>query len=192
MNKNLLKVGALALGMFAFGATLMGTSNAQSVTGDVSLTINTGVSICDYGTNLTFTAQEVKMDSGYVFQSNFLTGADQTNTWSCVDRAAKSTWSFYVTASDLLLSGNDVAISSGNIAIQYGSGTVDGDTSDCKVKNANTWNPLSSSVVMMDRSYSTKGVCKVTVNNVELKVDVPANQTPGTYTSIFTVTLPNF
>lgn len=191
MNKNLLKIGALALGMFI--ATLMGTSNAQSVTGDVSLTINTGVSICDYGTNLTFTAQEVKMDSGYVFQSNFLTGAGQTNTWSCVDRAAKNTWSFYVIASDLLLSGDaTVTIGSGNITIQHGSGTVEGDTSDCRVRNANTWNPLSTSVVMMDRLYSTKGVCKVTIDNVELKVDVPANQTPGTYTSTFTVTLPNF
>lgn len=192
MNKNLLKVGALALGMFAFGATLMGTSNAQ-VTGDVSLTINTGVSACDYGTNLTFTAQEVKMDSGYVFQSNFLTGAGQTNTWSCVDRAAKNAWSFYVTASDLLLSGDaTVTIGSGNIAIQYTAGTTEGDTTDCTVIAAGAWNALSGDVEMMQRKYNTKGVCKVTVNNVELKVDVPANQTPGTYTSTFTVTLPNF
>lgn len=190
MKKNLLKVGALALGMFAFW--LMINANAQE-TGQVSLTINSGTSICDYGTDLTFTAQEVKMDSGYVFQSNFLTGVGQTNTWSCIDRAAENTWSFYVTASDLVLSGQpSVTIASGNIAIQYTAGTTEGDTVDCTVENEGAWNSLSGDVEMMQRDYNTKGVCKVTINAVELKVDVPQNQTPGTYTSTFTITLPNF
>lgn len=192
MNKNLLKIGALALGMFSFGLVITNT-NAQEITGEVSLTINSGESTCDYGTNLTFTAQEVKMDSGYTFQSNFLTGEGQTNTWSCIDRAAENTWNFYVTTSDLLLSWDaTVSIASGNVAIQYTSGTTEGDAVDCTVENAGTWNPLNVDVEMMQRDYNTKGVCKVTIENVELKVDVPENQTPGTYESTFTVTLPNF
>lgn len=190
MNKNLLKMGALALGMFAFGVTLMGTSNAA--TGEVSLTINSGTSVCEYGKDLVFTAQDVKLGEAYLFQSPFLTGVGGTNTWSCVDRTANGAWSFSVSASDLVLNGNSsITISSGNIAIQYGSGNIEGD-SDCTILDSNKWNALSGSIVMMERTYNTKGVCKVTVNNVELKVDVPANQTPGTYTSTFTVTLPNF
>lgn len=190
MNKNLLKIGALSLSLLAFG--LMFT-NAADETGQVSLTINTGESICDYGTDLTFTAQEAQLDSGYVFQSNFLTGVGQTNTWSCVDRAAKNAWTFYVAASDLLLSGDiSVTIANSGIAILYEAGIGEGDTSDCTVENETVWNTLNTSVEMMKRTYTTKGVCKVNVTDVELRVTVPQNQTPGTYTSTFTVTLPNF
>jgi hypothetical protein len=51
MKKNLMKVGALALGVFAFGFAIIGSSNAQE-TGELSLTINTGISECVYGTSL--------------------------------------------------------------------------------------------------------------------------------------------
>jgi len=120
------------------------------------LTINSGESICTYGTDLSFDAQEVKMDSGYTFQSNF-SGTDLTNTWTCTDRAAEKTWDFYVYASDLVLSGQpDVTVSSGKIAIQYTAGITEGDDTDCTVANAASWNPLSGDVIMMTRAYNTK------------------------------------
>jgi hypothetical protein len=75
MNKNLLKVGALALGMFAFGFLY---TNAQQ-TGDLSLTINAGTSECVYGTSLDLGVQEVKLDEAYTFTGNF--GSE----WSCTD-----------------------------------------------------------------------------------------------------------
>jgi len=81
MNKNLLKVGALALGLFSFGILLNGTSNAQQVTGDVSLTINSGTSECIYGTSLDLGTQAVQLDTAYTFSGNF--GSE----WSCTDLA---------------------------------------------------------------------------------------------------------
>ncbi len=193
MNKKIMKIGALALGMVT-SITLF--ANAQD-TGVVSLSITAGDSICSYGKDLTFDATGVKMDQAYTFQSNFnaYTGEySGTNTWSCIDLDASnaSGWAFDVLSDDLVhtVQASEI-ITADNVAIQYGAATIEGDT-DCESNGTATWNPLNTNVKMMERDYSTKGVCKVTVPNVELKVEVEANKAPGTYNGDFTVTIPNF
>jgi hypothetical protein len=45
---------------------------------------------------------------------------------------------------------------------------------------------------MMERSTGSDGVCKLTISDVDLRVNVPANQAPGAYTGTLTITLPTF
>jgi len=44
----------------------------------------------------------------------------------------------------------------------------------------------------MERVAGTDGVCEVTISDVELQVNVPANQAPGAYVGTLTITLPTF
>lgn len=182
MNKNLLKVGALALGMFAFG--FLYTNAQTSSTGDLSLTINAGTSECVYGTSLDLGVQEVKLDEAYTFTGNF--GSE----WSCTDLSGwVKSWTFTVESSDL--TAGDSTIAATNVELQHPAAVVDWDTV-CSGGLAQSYVAIDSAYTMMERSTGSDGVCKLTISDVDLRVNVPANQAPGAYTGTLTITLPTF
>jgi hypothetical protein len=155
MNKNLLKIGALALGMFAFGLTVVNT-NAQSVTGDVSLTINSGTSACLYGTSLDLGAQTVKFDTAYEFSGDF------TEDFSCVDYRGNSFgatggWSFDIIVDDLS-NGSGSSIASGNVSINHSAGVLSGD-SVCAAgfSTGTTRTPINTSYQIIERDNTEGG-----------------------------------
>ena len=190
MNKNLLKIGALALGMFAFGLTVINT-NAQSVTGDVSLTINSGVSECLYGTSLNLWAQAVKFNAAYEFSGNF------TEDFSCVDYrgnkfGATGGWTFDIIVDDLS-NGSGSSIASGNVSINHTDGIIVGDTScEAGFSTGATRTPINETYQIIERTAGTDGVCSVTIDTLSLKVNVNPNQAPGAYVGVLTLTVPNF
>lgn len=188
MNKNLLKIGALALGMFACGAILMGTSNAQE-TGQVSLTINTGTTTCEYGNSLTFTAQNVNFDAAYVFESAFLTtwGNDE---WYCQDYDAIDTqWSLNISMSGDLSNGLGSTISKTGVQLKYVANPTVGAT-ECVTTDATTYVSLGTAHTIFSKPDNVDKVCRVSLTGAMLKVDVPANQAPGTYVGTLVIDLP--
>lgn len=190
MKKNLLKIGALALSVFAAGV-IMNTSNAQE-TGDLTLTINAGTSECVYATSLDLGSQAIQLDTAYEFSGDF------AGNWTCTDYDANTGgWDFYVTVTDLTNSWGNI-IQSGQVDIMHTAAVVTGDTT-CTGGTATAWTTIVDEVggqyVLMTRANedaSTAGVCEVGIDTVSLKVDVPANQAPGAYTATLTMTLPNF
>lgn len=190
MKKNLLKVGALALSVFAAGV-VMNASNAQE-TGDLTLTINAGTSECVYATSLDLGSQAIQLDTAYEFSGDF------AGNWTCTDYDANTGgWDFYVTVTDLTNASSNV-IESGQVDIMHTAAVVKGDTT-CAGGTATAWrtivNEEGSQYILMTRTAEapeTAGVCEVWIDTVSLKVDVPANQAPGAYTATLTMTLPNF
>ncbi|MDD3262879.1 MAG: hypothetical protein PHR61_03450 [Candidatus Absconditabacteria bacterium] len=181
MNKNLLKIGALALGMFAFG--LMLNANAEEL-GEVSLTINSGESVCIYGTSLDLGAQNVQFDTAYEFSGNF-------GTWSCTDYIGVTEgWVLDIASSDLT-NGLGNTISGANVQIMHETPIASGDV-NCTGGDSTTWTTIGTTNVVIERSPGTDGVCSVSVGALDLKVDVPANQAPGAYTGTLTLTVPSF
>lgn len=190
MKKSLLKIGVLALWMFAFGFLFNGTSVAQETTWEVSLTISSGVSQCLYATSLDLLSQEVKLNDPYLFSGDF------GGAFSCVDYrgnlfGATGGWTFDIIVNDL--SNGASSISSGNVSINHTGGVLDWDSS-CKAgfSTGSTRTPISWNYQLIERTNGSDGVCRLTINTVSLKVDVPANQAPGVYSGTLTLTVPSF
>jgi len=190
MKKNLLKIGVLALGMFAFGALMTETSNAQEVPWDVSLTILSGTSYCNYGTSLYLGAQNVLLDTAYVFSGNF------TEKFICYDYRGNSFgatwgWDLYIRSANLYNERGSV-ITSGNVSIRHTAGVVTGDVSCTAWSSTATRTPINNNYSIIQRAAGTDGICSVSVDTVSLKVDVLANQAPGAYSGTLTLTIPAF
>ncbi len=179
MNKNLLKIGALTLGMFVFG--LMYYTNAQ---GTVSLTINSWTSTCTLWSNVTMAAVEVTD----LLTSNVLTTwTFDTPTWQCTDYDADPAgWSVDVVSTNLTATGG-YSIPAENISIQYSTGNHVGST-DCSIGSATTRTAINTAQTVLRRAGTDVATCQVAANNVKIQVDVPQYQAPGSYTATLTIT----
>lgn len=187
MNKNLLKIGALALGMFAFG--LMFT-NAQQ-TGEVKLTINTGTSQCRFDTDMDLQSKTAILNQSLTFTGSF-TG-DGLGSWICTDLEGGSGFSWSLTVASTELNGtNGGTISNTNVFITNDPAVVTGDTAACQ-SNEDGDEALDTAYTIMERPASSTniGVCEIYTPNVGLRVFVPENTAPGVYTGTLTVTANN-
>jgi hypothetical protein len=57
---------------------------------------------------------------------------------------------------------------------------------------AQAYQSIDSAYTIMERNTGSDGVCEITISDVELQVNVDANQAPGSYTGTLTLTLPSF
>lgn len=190
MNKNVLKIGALALGMFAFGATIIGTSNAATwdVLWQVSLTINTGTSECKFGKTLDLGQQAAALDTAYIFSGSFV--GDQA-TWICSDREGGSgrNWVFTIQASDLTGS-NGGTISGNNVSMKHSLANTSWDQL-CIGGGAQEYTNIGTAPYTIMSRNGGVGVCQTSVSDVRLKVEIDENQAPGYYAGNITLTTTN-
>lgn len=185
MNKNLLKIGALALGMFAFG--ILYTNAQETIPGQVSLTINTGSSECMFGTDLDLGQQAAALDTAYTFSGSF-SGVEAT--WICYDREGGSwrNWTFTIQA-DPLNGSNGGTILANHIAMKHTAAVTTWDAA-CIGGTAQAYTNIDSVYTIMSRNGGV-GVCQTSVEDVRLKVEVDENQAPGFYTGNITLTTTN-
>lgn len=186
MNKNLLKIGALALGMFAFGMLF---TNAQTpATWEVTLSISEWVTACAYGTSLDLgsTGAEILLTTGVTLSNTF------GGNFNCSDyRGSTGSWDFTIQTTDLS-NGLGNSIDANLVSINHSTGTLQWDSS-CTRGSAigDTRTEIGTVYPIISRWTSTSDlVCEVNVANVALKVDIPAYQAPGSYSGTLTLTLP--
>jgi hypothetical protein len=187
MNKNILKIWALALGLFSFGILF---TNAQQEW-EVSLTINAGTSSCSYGTSLDLGSAAAVIGIPYTFSGDF------TESFECVDyRGTAGAWTMTMQSSALAASGIGTTIPDTNVKVYYGVAIASGNILACTGDGAGVAFaaalPLDTPQTLLQRMPTVEGVCSVALESVGLRVDVPANQAPGIYTGTITLTIPNF
>ncbi|HCB51959.1 TPA: hypothetical protein DEP21_05360 [Patescibacteria group bacterium] len=192
MKKNLAKLGVLSLSLVAALAMLIANNANAQQTGDVTLTINSGTSVCVYGTSLDLGTTGVRPDFGaFTLSSGFNTSAGST-TWSCTDFAGTTGgWDLTIISSNLTNETANV-IASGNVFITHDAPTM--TNGSCTVGGAAAAKvAINASHTIIAKAASTqKTVCTIDTANVSLAVDVPANQAPGRYAGTLTITVPTF
>lgn len=189
MKKTFLSIWALALALFTF--SLLGqATNAETQTGNVSLSINSGTTSCQISTNISMGTSDVAtlLNTGVTLQTGF------DGSFICTDYLGSSSgWELTIQTDDLT-NGTNI-ISGTNVEINHATGVIEGDTWACAggtsigAIRTEIWSAPYSIMTRTD-GFSDK-VCQVTIDTVNLRVIIPASQAPGTYTSTLTVTVPN-
>ncbi len=188
MNKKIIKIAVLALGIFTFAAIY---TNAQTSNGVVTLTIQSGSSTCTFN-DFNLSGHTMTLGSPLT-----ITGLSNSGTtagsgiWKCVDwRWWTGNWSYYISATNA--SGTKWSfIPAANIKIKHSPATVVGDTIACKWGTAtDAFTSINSGYTLMERiaNVGSGNLCDITLSGVTIEVTVPAYQAPDTYTSQITVT----
>lgn len=175
MNKNLFKIGALALGMFAFG--VMFYTNAEE-RGEITLTINQGTwSECTFSS---FSLGDINMTFD---ETGSLDSFTSPVTWSCKDEIWGTVWWTYtIDATDLELDwGNGVYIANNNISLSYDQAVGVWDSS-CQWNSTRSHTFWNNQYTLIERTTGGDGgLCSVALEDIAVEVTIPANQTPGSY-----------
>ena len=151
----------------------------------LTLEILTWTSECVYGTSLNLSWQDVKLNEWYTFTGSF------SGQWYCADYVGVSDgWALTIQVSDLTNAGWNI-ISGSNIFISHGWATTQWDSA-CTGSDGTPNQFSSAPYTLIEKSSWSDKICKVTLDNVNLEVNVPAFQAPGNYNGTLTLTVPNF
>jgi len=152
---------------------------------NLSLQILTWISECIYWTSIYLWAQDVKLNEAYSFSGAF------SGTWYCADyKGYTGWWAFTIQTSDLT-NGRWSVISSGNLLISHNPVSVSGDVA-CTWW---AWTAITFSTApytMFEKAPDVDKLCRVATTNVWLEINVPANQSPWSYSGTLTIYIPNF
>ena len=160
-------------------------SNPSAQEWQLTLEILTWTSECVYGTSLNLSWQNVKLNEWYTFTGSF------SGQWYCADYiGVNDGWSLTIQVSDLTNAGWNI-ISGSNILISHGWATTQWDSA-CTGSDGTPSQFSSAPYTLIEKSSWSDKICKVTLDNVNLEVNVPAFQAPGNYNGTLTLTVPNF
>ena len=156
-----------------------------SINGQLTLEILTGESECVYGTSLNLSWQDVKLNEWYTFTGAF------SGQWYCADYVGISDgWVLDISVSDLTNEWGNI-ISWSLITIWHDGATTQWDSS-CTWYDGTRSTFNTEPYELIEKSSWSDKICKVTLNNVNIEVAVPAFQAPGNYNGTLTLTVPNF
>ena len=153
--------------------------------GNLTLEILTWTSECVYGTSLNLSWQDVKLNEWYTFTGSF------SGQWYCADYVGVSDgWVLDISVSDLTNEWGNI-ISWSLITIGHDGAITQGD-STCTWYDGTPSTFNTEPYELIEKTSWSDKICKVTLDNVNLKVNVPAFQAPGNYNGTLTLTVPNF
>ena len=152
---------------------------------NLTLEILTWTSECVYGTSLNLSWQDVKLNEWYTFTGSF------SGQWYCADYVGVSDgWVLDISVSDLTNEWGNI-ISWSLITIWHDWATTQGD-STCTWYDGTPSTFNTEPYELIEKPSWSDKICKVTLNNVNIEVAVPAFQAPGNYNGTLTLTVPNF
>jgi hypothetical protein len=157
----------------------------ETTNGNISLTLTGWKTECVYWTSLNLGAQNVKINQTYNFTGTF------SGDRYCADYDwLSSGWTFNITTTDLS-NENWSIISGSNVLISHDTPILEWHSS-CTGYN---WVPttFNTGLTLIEKAEGVDNnkICKITLQNVDLQINVPANQAPGNYSGTITIDIPN-
>lgn len=181
--KKLYIIWALALSLLST-LVVLNKVNAQSATWNLTLAIIGWDVTCDYTSGHDFgtlNAADV-MDQAHTLSGNI-------GTFYCEDLRWDSDWTMTV-ESDQLTNGTNIPWDMTDIQVKADANTVT-DGQCTAGTNATAYTTIyNTPVSVVVKSGLVNELCTIEAQNVTLKVEVPANQPIGSYSSNFEVTYP--
>ena len=115
-----------------------------------------------------------------------------TDQWYCADYKGLTSWAFTIQTSNLTNPNNNI-IAGSNVLISHAVPVVEGDDA-CTGYNGTSTSFFSGPLSLMYKSEvpNNDKICKVSLDDVRLTINVPANQAPGSYMGTLTIYIPNF
>ena len=180
-----MKISALSLALIASLLLLSNTASATQNTGNLSLRINAGTNGCGYGTSLDLGSIAIST-AATALTGTFTTPA----TFYCSDNGATAINSRSMTlqASTNLTGTYGQTIPNSNVYLKTSSTSM---TGSCTAGAGTTsFTAINTAQSIVAKTAATGQVCTLSVNNVQLAVQIPANQSVGAYTGTLTLDRP--
>lgn len=168
--------------IFFISLLLQSDTNALSVQGIVSFRVDPDVSTCLYWTSVNLWSHTGQYES-YILTSSFV-----PSIFSCTDYEGLSAWSMTLAANDLS-NGLQIIPKENVYLVADTNQVIEGQ---CKT-GSNASVPISiwsSAWIILSKQGSIGQICKISADNVQVSVQIPANQAIWIYSWVLNLNVP--